>query len=83
MSNFKKRYRDLEIEVLSSLRDRIESSNMKSSFSDSKAIEVNLFDYIELTLVNNVLCFIDSRGHHYSLFNEDNTLEDLIDILEE
>ena len=78
--DFKKQYRDLEMRVIRELRDLVEDSSYKSKTLDEKAIEVNVFDYKELAVVNDRLTFIDSRGLQYSLF-ADVTLEDLIDIL--
>lgn len=80
MENFKKQYRDLEQRVIRELRDKVEKSNDTSKFIYEKAIKVNLFDYIELTIINDKLTFVDERGYHFSLFAEAN-LEDLIDIL--
>ncbi len=80
MENFKKQYRDLELRVLRELRNKIENSNFTSSHIQEKAIKVNVFDYQELTIINDKLTFLDKHGYHYSLF-ADCTLEDLIDIL--
>lgn len=82
MSSFKKRYRDLEMEVLRSLRDEVESSNFKSSFSDSKAIKIDLFGYSEIALINDLLFVFNKEGYRTMLLNSGITLEDLIDILE-
>lgn len=81
MSNHKKNYRDLEMSVLFDLRDKIEHSPYTSKHIQGKAIEVNVFDYKEMAIVNDRLIFIDNDGLHYSLF-ADASLEDLIDILE-
>ncbi len=79
-TNFKKRYRDLEMQVLGALRYQIEHSNKKSKTCDTNVIEVNVFDYTELAIINDKLTFITSDGLHASLFS-DASLEDLIDIL--
>lgn len=79
-NNFKKEYRDLEMKVMSSLRELISKSKYKSKHVNEKAIEVNVFDYRELTVINDRLTFLDSNGQHYSVF-ADCSLEDLIDIL--
>ena len=62
------------------LREKVESSKQTSKHIDEKSINVNVFDYTELTIVNDKLTFLDSNGQHYSLFAHCN-LEDLIDIL--
>ncbi len=80
MENFKKQYRDLEQRVIHELRNMVENSNYISKYLNEKALKVNLFDYIELTIVNHSLTFIDKDGLHYSLW-ADASLEDLIDIL--
>lgn len=80
MENFKKQYRDLEQRIMRELRDKVENSKQTSKHIDEKSISVNVFDYTELTIVNDRLTFLDSNGQHYSLFADCN-LEDLIDIL--
>lgn len=80
MENFKKQYRDLEQRIMRELREKVESSKQTSKHIDEKSINVNVFDYTELTIVNDRLTFLDSNGQHYSLFADCN-LEDLIDIL--
>lgn len=80
MENLKKQYRDLETKVIRQLRDKIEASNYTSKHINEKAIEVDVFDYRELTVINDRLTFLDNDGLQYSLF-ADATLEDLIDIL--
>ena len=80
MENFIKQYRDLELRIMRELRNKVESSKQTSKHLDEKSINVNVFDYTELTVVNDRLTFLDSNGHHYSLF-ADCSLEDLIDIL--
>lgn len=82
MENFKKQYRDIEQRVMRELRDKVENSNHISKHLNEKSIEVNVFNYKELTIVNDRLTFLDSNGQHYSLFADCN-LEDLIDILNE
>ena len=80
MENFKKQYRDLEQRIMRELRDKVENSKQTSKHINEKSINVNVFDYTELTIVNDRLTFLDSKGLHYSLF-ADCSLEDLIDIL--
>ena len=80
MNNFKREYRNLETRIMYELRKKIEGSNYISKHLDNKAIKVNVFDYTELTIVNDSLTFLDCNGQHYSLF-VDCDLEDLIDIL--
>ena len=83
MKNLKRVYRDLEMRVLSDLRDRVNNSNIYSKhITQEKCIEVNVFDYTELVIVNNQLIFLDDKGYSYSLWNGDCNLEDLIDILD-
>ena len=62
------------------LRDKVENSKQTSKHIAEKAITVNVFDYTELTIINDKLTFLDNSGQHYSLFADCN-LEDLIDIL--
>ena len=78
--NLKLSYRNLETRVLSSLRDKIENSNYISKHINQKAIEVNVFDYTELSIVNDRLTFLSRNGLQFSLFADAN-LDDLIDIL--
>lgn len=80
MESFKKQYRDLEQRTMRELRDKVENSEHISKHLNEKSIKVNVFDYTELTIVNDRLTFLDSSGQHYSLFADCN-LEDLIDIL--
>ena len=80
MENFKKQYRDLEQRIMCELRDKVENSKYTSKHFNEKSIKVNVFDYAELTIVDDRLTFLDSIGQHYSLF-ADCSLEDLIDIL--
>lgn len=75
-----KRYDDLEQEVLEALREEIEKSKEVSDHMDTKVLNVNVFDYEELAIINGELTFMDSDGLHYGLYAEC-SLEDLIDIL--
>ena len=81
MENFKKQYRDLEQRVLFELRELVNNSNQQSNHVNEKCIEVNVFGYTELVILNDSLTFLDDKGLHYSLFNGDCSLEDLIDIV--
>jgi len=62
------------------LMDMVESSDVESTHILGKAIEVNIFDYVELTIVDGKLTFLDNNGQHYSLY-ADCDLTDLIDLL--
>ena len=68
----RKKYRDLEMSVLSHLRDAV--------LANGKPIPANIFDYKELGIVNDTLVFFDYKGYQYSLFAEA-SLEDLIELL--
>lgn len=81
MSNFKQEYQDLENRILAALRSKIENSKIRSKHVDSNCINVNMFGYTELVIINNSLTFLGSLGHHYSLWC-DCDINDLIDILE-
>lgn len=81
MKNLKKQYRDLQMRVFAELRDKINGSNVYSKHTNEKCIEVNVFDYTELSIINDRLMFLDDKGYHYEIFNGDCNLEDLIDIL--
>lgn len=74
------KYIELEKEVHDALINEIETSKTKSDFVSTKAIKVDVFDYVELIYINNKLVFIDNTGLHYSVYS-DCMLEDLIDIL--
>lgn len=78
--NFLFEFRNLEMRVMRSLRDTIENSNYISKHINEKAIKVNVFDYTELSILNDRLIFIDVNGLHYSIFT-DAKLDDLINIL--
>jgi uncharacterized protein with ATP-grasp and redox domains len=80
MENYKRKYRDLEMRVLRELRNKVENSKHISKHLSEKSIIVNVFDYTELTLVNDRLTFLDKNGLHHSLFADCN-LEDLINLL--
>ena len=81
MENFKKQYRDLEQKVLANIRYRISVSKEYSKHLPVKCINVNVFDYTELAIINDHLTFLDNKGLQYSIWNGDCNLEDLIDIL--
>ena len=76
----KKQYEKLENEVLQKLKELINKSKYTSKAYGIKAIQVNVFDYVELIVLNETLTFIDDDGLQYSLFADAN-LEDLIDII--
>jgi len=75
-----KNYRNLETEILASLRDEITKSSVMSKHTDTPVILVNVFDYTELAIINDRPTFMDANGQHYSIW-ADCTIEDLIDIL--
>ncbi len=81
MENFKKQYRDLQTRVFNELRNKINNSTYKSKFTGDNAIEVDTDDYIELTVINHNLTFIDEDGLQYSIFNNNIDFDGLIDIL--
>ena len=82
MKNLKRVYRDLEMRVLSELKDKVNNSNVYSKHvTHEKCIEVDVFDYTELAIVDDKLVFLDDKGYQYSLWNRACNLEDLIDIL--
>jgi hypothetical protein len=79
--NIKQQYNKLESLVFESLENEIKKSKIHSKFkSHVKVIKVNIFDYVELGLINDNLTFIDEGGYESSLYGECD-LEDLIDIL--
>lgn len=81
MNNLKLSNRYLEAEVLRSLRNIVEKSDVRSKHFTGKCIKINVFDYTELAIINDELTFLDDKGLHYSIWNGDCALEDLIDIL--
>jgi len=81
MEDLKLQYRNLEQRVIWDLRRKVENSTNTSKYVDEKAISVDVYDYVELTIVNDHLTFINSNGLHYSLFASQCNLEDWIDIL--
>jgi hypothetical protein len=83
MENLKREYRDLEQKVLRGLRDKVSESEHYSKHVEEKCVKVNLYGYTELTIINDQLAFLDGNGQHYSIWNGDCQLEDLIDILTE
>lgn len=80
--SFKKRYRDLEMEVYSALRTIIGQSDVESKTYDTNVIPVNIFGCTELAIIDDRLTFLDDNGLTYSIDNGDCSLEDLIDIYE-
>lgn len=75
-----KRFRDLEMEVFATLRDLITNSPIVSTFTNTPVIKVNVFDYVEMAIINDEHVFFDHNGLQYDLYSEC-SLEDLIDIL--
>lgn len=87
MNNFKRQYRDLEMSVFASLREKVNNSKVESKFVQEKAISIprNVFsdfdsNMVELVILNYRLTFLDSDGLHYSAINV--SLETLIDLLD-
>lgn len=79
-TNLSEEFDALEIRVQRALRMLINSSKQQSKHVDSKSLNVNVFDYHELVIVNDELTFLDENGYQYSLYAEC-SLEDLIDII--
>ena len=79
--NFKKRYRDLEMQVLRKLREKISESGYRSAHTGKPAIKIHDFGYTELTVINDRLTFINRYGYHCSVF-ANTSLEDLVEILD-
>ena len=79
---FKQRYDQLVFDVETELKHRVNKSDVKSEFlsNDQSVINVDIFDYVELAIVNDKLTFLDNSGYQYDVFSECN-LTDLIDIL--
>jgi len=73
-------YNELEKKVEEALRYEVTKSKMESAHVDTTALEVNIYNYVELAIIDDTLTFIDNGGYHYNLYNECD-LEDLIDIL--
>lgn len=67
-------------DVQESFEFLINTSKTKSKYLNTNCINVNIFDYVEMVIVNDQLTFIDSRGLYYDL-TTDCTLLDLIEIL--
>jgi hypothetical protein len=81
MKNLRKRYRDLEMEIHSELRQLVNKSEYYSRHIDMRAIKLpptNSFD--EVTIVYDSLVLINDNGQHYTLNHL--SLEELIDIIQ-
>ena len=76
----KRRHDELEADVMDALKEEILDSQIQSKFMNNPVIKVNVFDYVELTLIGDEPVFLDNDGYHYSVYSEC-SLEDLIDIL--
>jgi hypothetical protein len=70
------------MKVLNKVRDKINSSKLISKHTGNKYIEVGIFGYTELQIINDSVMFLCKNGLHYNIWNGDCSLEDLIDILE-
>ena len=77
--NFKKMYRDIEMRVHFTLREKIEKSKCKSKFNGDNAIKVKHDNYCEIVIWSNGLYFYDNDGNMHSIFNV--TLEELIELI--
>jgi len=76
----KEQHDKLEQKIMSVLRQKILKSKTSSKFMDTPVIKVNVFNYVELAILNDHLTFLDAKGFHYSIY-ADCSLEDLVDIL--
>ena len=89
-AELRKKHNDLEQEVFFALEAEILESQIQSKFYNLPVIKVNIFDYVELTMMHigawqvdsdgHTLTFIDNNGQQYELYAEC-CLEDLVDIL--
>ena len=73
-------YSKLIRDVVEELTHLVNMSNVKSKHYDTNVIKINIFDYEELGIINDVLTFVDGDGQQYSLYC-DCDIEDLIDII--
>lgn len=76
----KDRHDNLELDIINALQAEILDSQIQSKFMNNPVIKVNVFDYVELTLIGDDLIFLDNDGQHYGIYSEC-SLEDLVDIL--
>lgn len=81
--SFKKQYRDLEMMVLSTIRDMITNSKRlcTQSYADVPCIDIDANGFKYLAVVNDRVVIIHD-GYHYNVPNKELNLEDLIDIIE-
>lgn len=79
MDKIMPQYTALEEKVIDRLKEAINKSKYESKHVSQKAIKVNIFDYKELTIINDDLIFLDKHGYHFSLF-ADCSIVDLIEI---
>jgi hypothetical protein len=79
MEKFKKRYRDLETQVMSTIRFAIMRSEYISKHINDKAIKIDYDGFTEIALINDRLTLLDAGGYHYYIYAVG--LEELIDIL--
>ena len=80
MKTIKQRYFDLENDVFTRLKDRVNASRDTSRHINGNALQVNICDYEELVIINEDLMFIDRFGTYYNVLSEC-TLLDLINII--
>jgi hypothetical protein len=75
------RYKILEMDIVVRIHTLIQSSGVMSKTHDIKVMPVNLYDYVEMGMVNDELVFLDKHGHVYSL-HSDATTDDLIELIQ-
>ena len=73
-------YNKLIRDIIDELTILVYKSKVKSKNYDCNVVKVNIFNYVELGVLNGNLTFFDEDGYQYSLFC-DCDIEDLIDIL--
>ena len=73
-------HRNLEKQVLESLKKEIEASEIKSGHMNTKCLKVGFKHFIEIVCIDDEIMFIDTCGIPYNLW-EYSSLYDLIDLL--
>jgi len=81
MENFRERFDNLQIDITCKLTVLILNSKVKSKFVFGTALPINTLGYVELTLLDGKLIFIDGLGLHYDVDVHYN-IDTLIDIIE-
>lgn len=77
--SFLRRYRDLEMETLSTLKDLISNSKIESVYTGTKCIKINEENFVEMVLVNDTITLLNNIGYHFGWNNI--SLENLICII--